>query len=95
MTKPHFPRDPLSCRIPRITEQDLAVAETDVLAEEALHRAMFAVEGGPESERLLINRLPVLIVAWNRCTDREREQFLVILREVAGPGTQHRGSRGT
>jgi hypothetical protein len=70
-------------RIPRVTAGQLAGA--DMIAEQALHRALYQVEDGNETH--IVDRLPLLIVVWNRCSDQERTQFLALLRDrsVATP----------
>jgi hypothetical protein len=77
-----------------VTEDQLKQPGTDVIAELALHKAMYLVEGGKRSEYRSIDRLPVLIMAWNRCTQLERARFIEMLREAAGEKIEARREMG-
>jgi hypothetical protein len=83
--------DPLAVRIPRVAATHLK--DSDQLAEQALHKAMWLVEGGRASERRSIDRLPVLVVAWNRCTDAERDTFIKMLRQAVLDAARYRVER--
>jgi hypothetical protein len=69
-------------RIPRVTQAQLDAAGANTIAELALHRALYQVEGGHQSEFRSIDRFPVLVVAWNRCTEIERARFVRLLGDT-------------
>jgi hypothetical protein len=69
---PRLPNS-LAQPLPRITAT--ALARADKSGEMAIHAAMRVIEG-----RGKVQRLAVLIAAWNRCTDAQRERFLALLR---------------
>jgi hypothetical protein len=87
------PPEPLAQPLPRITAK--ALAEADRTGEMILHSVIHEAEKARNGQGL--NRYGVLVCAWNRCSQLERERFIrALCANAETPAEPHdRGMRVT